>query len=72
MRPIHLESLYMGCVSYSQRFFADGKISKSSLKQAELAARNELQTILVDFSREHWEQALGSSGTARVLCDIPS
>ena len=70
LEPMKLESLFMGCVSYSQRYFPEGKISKSGLKQAELAARGELQTIRLEFSRGHWEQALGSSGTARVLCDI--
>lgn len=70
LEPLKLESLFMGCVSYSQHYFPEGKISKSSLKQAELAARSELQTIRLEFSRDHWEQALGSSGTARVLCDI--
>ncbi|CAG0123660.1 partial exopolyphosphatase / guanosine-5'-triphosphate,3'-diphosphate pyrophosphatase, partial [Rhodocyclaceae bacterium] len=34
------------------------------------AARNELQTIVTEFSRGHWAVALGSSGSARVLCDI--
>lgn len=29
LQPAHLESLYMGCVSFSTRYFADGKISKS-------------------------------------------
>jgi exopolyphosphatase/guanosine-5'-triphosphate,3'-diphosphate pyrophosphatase len=70
LEPLKLESLFMGCVSYSQHYFPEGKISKSGLKQAELAARGELQTIRLEFSRGHWEQALGSSGTARVLCDI--
>jgi exopolyphosphatase/guanosine-5'-triphosphate,3'-diphosphate pyrophosphatase len=68
--PIRLESLYMGCVSYSLRFFPDGKITKSSLKQAELAARTELQTIVSDYRQTGWNVALGSSGSARVLCDI--
>jgi exopolyphosphatase/guanosine-5'-triphosphate,3'-diphosphate pyrophosphatase len=70
LEPLRLESLYMGCVSYSRRFFPDGKISKSSLKEAEFAARNELQSIASEFSSEHWDVALGSSGTARVLCDM--
>ena len=68
--PHKLESLYMGCVSYSLRYFPDGEISKSNLKQAEFAARNELQTIVAEFSRGNWDIALGSSGSARVLCDI--
>ena len=70
MEPIRLESLYMGCVSYSLRYFPDGKINKSNLKQAELAASNELQTIVTEFSRGHWDVALGSSGSARMLCDV--
>lgn len=70
LEPLRLESLYMGCVGYTQRFFADGKITKTSLKQAELAASNELQTIVSEFSAGHWDSVLGSSGTARVLCDI--
>jgi exopolyphosphatase/guanosine-5'-triphosphate,3'-diphosphate pyrophosphatase len=69
-RPQKLESLYMGCVSYSMKFFPGGKLSKGNMKQAELAARIELQTIAKDFSASHWKQAVGSSGTARALADI--
>jgi exopolyphosphatase/guanosine-5'-triphosphate,3'-diphosphate pyrophosphatase len=69
-QPHRLESLYMGCVSYSLRFFADGKLGKSSMKHAETAARIELETIKKQFSRKHWQQAVGSSGTARAIADI--
>jgi len=70
LQPLKLESLYMGCVSYSGRYFPDGKINKANLKQAELAARNEVQAIASEFAHGNWEVALGSSGSARVLCDI--
>lgn len=70
LEPHKLESLYMGCVSFSLRYFPDGELSKPNFKQAELAARNELQTIAVEFSRGNWNVALGSSGSARMLCDI--
>jgi len=69
LAPLKLESLYMGCVSFSSRFFPDGKITKQNMKQAELAARIELQTIVADFKGE-WQQAIGSSGTARTIADI--
>jgi exopolyphosphatase/guanosine-5'-triphosphate,3'-diphosphate pyrophosphatase len=69
-RPQKLESLFMGCVSYSLRFFEDGKISKSAMKQAELAARNELQPIVAKFARGNWQQALGSSGTVRSIAQV--
>ncbi len=69
-QPHKLESLYMGCVSYSLRYFPDGRISKSNMKEAELAARIEVETIRKQFSRKHWQQAVGSSGTARAMGDI--
>lgn len=69
-QPLKLESIYMGCVSYSLKYFADGKITKGAMKRAELAARNELQTMVAGFSSRHWRQAVGSSGTARALAEI--
>lgn len=69
-KPLRLDSTYMGCVSYSRRFFDDGKISKGAIKRAELAARNELQTLVSRFSKGNWQEAYGSSGTARALAEI--
>ena len=69
-QPHKLESLYMGCVSYSLSYFPDGRISKSNMKHAELAARIEVETIRKQFSRKHWQQAVGASGTARAIGDI--
>ncbi len=69
LAPLKLESLYMGCVSFSKRFFPDGRIAKQNLKQAELAARNELQAIAGEY-RGQWRQAFGSSGTAKTLSEI--
>lgn len=70
LKPQQMESLYMGCVSFSQRFFPNGKISKSALREADLAARTELQTIHNEFSAAHWQHAIGSSGTAKALSEI--
>lgn len=67
--PIKLESLYMGCVGFSTRFFPEGKITVKRLEQAELAARAELQTIAAGFKGQ-WRHAFGSSGTAKALADI--
>lgn len=70
LKPIKLESLYMGCVSYSLRFFPDGKITKGAMRRAELAAGSEIQAIAAEFSNTHWQDAFGSSGTARALGEI--
>jgi hypothetical protein len=65
--PMRLESLYMGCVSFSLRFFPDGKVDKRAFKEAELAARRELQAIVHEFREAGWDEAIGSSGTAKAL-----
>src|SRR6185369_11442213 len=70
LKPLRLDSLYMGCVSYSLKYFPDGKVSKGAMKQAELAARHELQTMVAGFSKGHWKDAVGSSGSARALSEI--
>jgi exopolyphosphatase/guanosine-5'-triphosphate,3'-diphosphate pyrophosphatase len=69
LNPIQLESLNMGCVSYSARYFPDGKITKQRMQQAELAARNELQAIVADYQGQ-WQRAIGSSGTAKAIAEI--
>ncbi|NMG45618.1 exopolyphosphatase [Aromatoleum toluvorans] len=68
--PILLESLYMGCVSYSLQYFPDGKIDKRGLKDAEMAASRELQTIAHAYRETGWEVAVGSSGSAKALIEI--
>lgn len=68
--PQKMESLYMGCVSYSLRFFHDGKLSEGNLKRAEITARSEIQALRRAFSHGHWQEATGSSGTARALGEI--
>jgi len=69
-KPLRLESLYMGCVSYSLRYFRDGRITKSAFKAAELAARAELQPMASGYVRGNWKHAVGSSGTVRALAEI--
>lgn len=69
-KPQRLDSLYMGCVSFTRQFFADGKLTRGAFKQAEIAARAELQHIVTGFSRHHWKHAVGSSGSARALAQM--
>ncbi|MBV6476692.1 MAG: exopolyphosphatase [Rhodocyclaceae bacterium] len=70
IEPLELESLYMGCVGFSLQYFPRGRIEKSGMKAAELAARKELQAIVRQYKKTGWEEAVGSSGTAKALADI--
>jgi exopolyphosphatase/guanosine-5'-triphosphate,3'-diphosphate pyrophosphatase len=70
IEPIVLESMYMGCVSYSLKYFPDGKVDKRAFKEAELAARRELQSIAATYLNVGWSEAIGSSGTAKAIVDL--
>jgi exopolyphosphatase/guanosine-5'-triphosphate,3'-diphosphate pyrophosphatase len=68
--PQLMESLYMGCVSYTLRYFPDRKIDKKRLREAQVAAAKEIELIAHDYQRLGWKEAVGSSGTARAIADI--
>jgi exopolyphosphatase/guanosine-5'-triphosphate,3'-diphosphate pyrophosphatase len=67
LAPLELESLQMGCVSLSERFFRDGKISAKRIERARMAARLELEPVQAAFRRRGWERCAGSSGTVRAI-----
>jgi exopolyphosphatase/guanosine-5'-triphosphate,3'-diphosphate pyrophosphatase len=70
LEPGLTESLYMGCLSYSLKFFPDGAIDKPRMKAAELAARQELSSLKNQYRAAGWDEAVGSSGTARSMENI--
>jgi exopolyphosphatase/guanosine-5'-triphosphate,3'-diphosphate pyrophosphatase len=70
LQPLLMESLPIGCVSASLKYFPDGRIDKQGFKQAELAARTELQTLVEPYRELGWREAIGSSGTAKSLAGI--
>ncbi|GAA5443256.1 exopolyphosphatase [Microbulbifer sp. NBRC 101763] len=68
--PEQLQSLYMGCVSYSKRYFADGIISRQTInhfKHAQRAARAELQE-LQHMATE--AEVVGCSGTIKAVSRV--
>lgn len=65
--PRKLESLHMGCVTYTQQFFPEGKITKGSYRKAFDRARLEVSHIRKAFRAKHWEDSVGSSGTLKAL-----
>lgn len=65
--PLLTESLHMGCVSYTQRYFPDGQISAKALERAITAAKQELASIAVAYKEMGWDGAVGSSGTIKAV-----
>jgi exopolyphosphatase/guanosine-5'-triphosphate,3'-diphosphate pyrophosphatase len=70
LEPLAMESLFMGCVSYTLRFFPDGKVDRKRFSESEVSAAREIQTIAQDYRRLGWTEAVGSSGTARAIADL--
>jgi exopolyphosphatase/guanosine-5'-triphosphate,3'-diphosphate pyrophosphatase len=70
LEPQLTESLYMGCVSFSLKYFPEGKVDKPRMKAAELAARQEVAGIAREYRGAGWDEAVGSSGTARAIESI--
>jgi len=70
LKPKLMESLYIGCVSSSLKHFPEGRIDKKSLKAAVLEARQELAVVSRSYLRSGWQEAVGSSGTARSIESI--
>ncbi|MDD3761807.1 MAG: exopolyphosphatase [Nevskiales bacterium] len=64
-QPRIMESVSLGCVVHTQRFFEDGEISPSRFKRARLAARVELEFLERRYRKAGWDRAIGSSGTIR-------
>ena len=70
LKPLHMTSLYMGCVSYTRRFFPDGQITEARMQEAQMAAQRELEAISRQYRKTGWQEVYGSSGTAKGLLAI--
>jgi exopolyphosphatase/guanosine-5'-triphosphate,3'-diphosphate pyrophosphatase len=64
------ESFGVGCVGLSLRFFEGGRITEAGFRAAQVAAGAELEEALEPFAPGHWQQALGSSGTAGAVAQV--
>jgi exopolyphosphatase / guanosine-5'-triphosphate,3'-diphosphate pyrophosphatase len=65
--PRKKESLSMGCVTMSDRYFRNGQLTKNAFNKALLDAEQKLEPFQKKFHRKHWKEAIGSSGTLRSI-----
>ena len=70
LQPERLESLTIGCVGITQRYFAHGAITAAGMEAAETEARAEIEAIAHGFGPTQWREAYASSGSAMALADI--
>ncbi|MDO3381307.1 exopolyphosphatase [Gilvimarinus algae] len=70
MEPRVKESLSMGCVAMTKRFFADGKVTEKAIKKARIAAGQEISPVADEYSDRPWEEVLGASGTIKAVANV--
>ena len=62
-KPSAIESLHMGCVLMTERYFPGGEINAENFSSARLAARLKLRPIKAFFRDAEGLEAVGTSGT---------
>jgi exopolyphosphatase/guanosine-5'-triphosphate,3'-diphosphate pyrophosphatase len=67
LAPLHTESVQVGCIASTQRFFPGGKLTRKRWQRAS----GEIGVLLQQFSEEYleagWTDAFGSSGSAKAI-----
>jgi exopolyphosphatase/guanosine-5'-triphosphate,3'-diphosphate pyrophosphatase len=61
--PLETDSLQMGCVSYSLRYFDGGAVGRDAFRRAQIAAALELEGLARRYKHRGWQSCVGSSGT---------
>lgn len=70
MEAVERESLQMGCIATTRRFFGDGRINRKRWKEARTELAAEFQQFSETYRRRGWHEAMGSSGTIKAICDV--
>jgi exopolyphosphatase/guanosine-5'-triphosphate,3'-diphosphate pyrophosphatase len=67
---IERESLQMGCVATTRRFFADGRLTRKRWKEGLTEISAEFQQFASVYRDLGWQETIGSSGTIRAIGQI--
>jgi len=73
--PKLMESVNMGCVSYTSQFLGEKKtLSAETMKMAMIEAQLEMQPLALAYKQCGWDEVIGCSGTikaaARMLAEL--
>ena len=67
---IERESLQLGCVATTMRFFGDGKLTGKRWREALTEVTAEFQQFASAYRALGWDDAIGASGTNKAIGDI--
>jgi len=66
------DSLRVGSVTWSLKYFTDGILSEKNFQRAEIAAESFLDAVADIYQHQYWDVAYGASGTVGAIADILS
>jgi exopolyphosphatase/guanosine-5'-triphosphate,3'-diphosphate pyrophosphatase len=69
-QPLELESINVGSVSITQKFFPDGHLSQQCWKQAHQYLSLEMTPLKTAYRNGQWDIATGASGTIKATLSI--
>ncbi len=64
------DSLRVGSVTWSLKYFADGILSEKNFQRGEIAAESFLDAVADIYQHQYWDVAYGASGTVGAIADI--
>ena len=67
---IERESLQLGCIASTRRFFQNGKLSKKKWRDALTEVTAEFQQFAGTYRALGWDEVMGSSGTNKAIGEI--
>lgn len=67
---IERESLQVGCIASTRRFFGNGKLSRKKWREALTEVAAEFQQFAGTYRALGWDETLGSSGTNKAIGEI--
>ena len=70
MQPKLKESLNMGCIAITKKFFMDGKVTEKLVTKALIACLQELEPVKDEFIQAGWQQVLGASGSIKAVAKV--
>jgi len=70
MTPLLKESLNMGCIAITKKFFNDGRVTEKLVTKALIACLQELEPVKDAFIEMGWQEVLGASGTIKAVAKV--
>ncbi len=68
--PLLMESVQMGCVVLSEKYFASGELDKKKFNKALVEAKLQLQPIVSTVKNLGWNYVMGTAGTIRAISSL--